>query len=121
MTSPSRTCTRSSRCADAPFRRVRETAMGWRGPAVLRRNAAVALGNGLDRADVPALASALRGDASAVVRGHAAWALGRIGSPQAYRALTRAAAEEADPAVRGEIGAALEPLRPVAAFQATRV
>jgi len=108
------------RLRGAAFRRVRETAMGWRGAAVLRRNAAVALGNGLDRADVPALAAALRDDGSALVRGHAAWALGRIGSPQAYDALRRAAAEEADSGARDEIHAALEPPPPGAAFQRTR-
>ena len=97
------------RTRGAAFRRVRATAMGWRGAAVLRRNAAVALGNGLDRADVPALADALREDASPLVRGHAAWALGRIGSPQAYAVLRGAQAVEADPSVREEVSAALEP------------
>jgi epoxyqueuosine reductase len=91
------------------FARIRETAMGWRGAAVLRRNAAVALGNGLDRADVPALAEALRGDPSSLVRGHAAWALGRIGSPQARAALRAAERDEAAAAVREEVLAALEP------------
>jgi epoxyqueuosine reductase len=102
------------------FARLRETAMGWRGATVLRRNAAVALGNGLDRADVPALAEALRADPSPQVRGHAAWALGRIGSPRAHGALRAAAAEEPDPGVLGEIGAALEPTAPVAALNHRR-
>jgi epoxyqueuosine reductase len=91
------------------FARVRETAMGWRGASVLRRNAAVALGNGLDRADVPALAEALAADPSAQVRGHAAWALGRIGSPRAYAALRGAAAQESERTVVREIALALEP------------
>ncbi|HEV3088780.1 MAG TPA: tRNA epoxyqueuosine(34) reductase QueG, partial [Candidatus Elarobacter sp.] len=69
------------------LKQLRATAMGWRGAAVLRRNAAVALGNGLDRADVPALARSLRDDPSPMVRGHAAWALGRIASPQAFAVL----------------------------------
>jgi epoxyqueuosine reductase len=103
------------------FERVRATAMGWRGAAVLRRNAAVALGNGLDRADVPALAEALRADGSALVRGHAAWALGRIGSPRAYDALRAAAGDERDSVTREEIAAALEPSRPGPAFIATGV
>ncbi|MDP9106417.1 MAG: HEAT repeat domain-containing protein, partial [Candidatus Eremiobacteraeota bacterium] len=98
------------------FKELRRTAMGWRGAAVLRRNAAVALGNGLDRADVPALAEALEADPSPLVRGHAAWALGRIASPQAYAALRTAAARETDPAVGEEVTAALEPTGPVAAF-----
>jgi epoxyqueuosine reductase len=104
------------RLRGAAFAQVRRTAMGWRGAAVLRRNAAVALGNGLDRADVPALAEALRDDPSSLVRGHAAWALGRIGSPAAYAALRSAAACEADPAVAQEVATALEPSAPVAAF-----
>lgn len=83
------------------------TALGWRGAAVLRRNAAVALGNGLDRAAVPALEAALEADPSPLVRGHAAWALGRIGSPRARAALERALGRETDGAVREEIGAAL--------------
>jgi epoxyqueuosine reductase len=95
----------------ARFRRWRRTAMGWRGAPVLRRNAAVALGNGLDRADVPALAAALDADPSALVRGHAAWALGRIGSPRALAALSAALAGERDPSVRDEVRAALEPSR----------
>lgn len=98
------------RLRGAAFRRLRATAMGWRGPTVLRRNAAVALGNELDRAAVPALAYTLREDPSAVVRAHAAWALGRIGSPQAYAALREALDVEEDGSVREEIEAALEPL-----------
>lgn len=85
------------------------TAMGWRGAAVLRRNAAVALGNSLDRAAVPALARALRDDPHAQVRAHAAWALGRIASPQAIAALRGRVSEEADETVRAELHAALEP------------
>jgi epoxyqueuosine reductase len=99
------------------FARVRETAMGWRGAAVLRRNAAIALGNGLDRADVPALTDALTADGSALVRGHAAWALGRIGSPRALAALRTARATEADASVRAEVEAALEPIATAEAFR----
>ncbi|HEY0396513.1 MAG TPA: tRNA epoxyqueuosine(34) reductase QueG [Candidatus Elarobacter sp.] len=102
------------------FARFRETAMGWRGATVLRRNAAVALGNGLDRADVPALADALRDDPSALVRGHAAWALARIGSPRAYAALHAAARTEPDRAVLAELSAALEPAEPGLAFNRKR-
>jgi epoxyqueuosine reductase len=97
-------------------RRYARTAMGWRGAAVLRRNAAVALGNGLDRAHVADLAKALRDDPHPSVRGHAAWALGRIGSPRARRALERARAIERDAWVCAEIDAALEPHRPAEAF-----
>lgn len=90
-------------------RRYRATAMGWRGAAVLRRNAAVALGNALDRSAVPALERAMREDPHPMVRGHAAWALGRIGSPSALSALRLQYDREADAGVRDEIEAALKP------------
>jgi len=99
------------------FARVRETAMGWRGAVVLRRNAAVALGNGLDRADVPALAHALVTDPSPLVRGHVAWALGRIRSPRALGVLRAAWDVEQEPSARAEIEGALEPSTAAAAFQ----
>jgi epoxyqueuosine reductase len=85
------------------------TAMGWRGGAILRRNAAVALGNALDRSAVPALVESLNRDLHALVRSHAAWALGRIGSPSALLELRARDTIEADAAVREEIAAALEP------------
>jgi epoxyqueuosine reductase len=88
-------------------RRYRKTAMGWRGAAVLRRNAAVALGNMIDRSAVGALTHSLEGDPHPMVRGHAAWALGRIGSPAAIAALQRRQRAEADRDVRAEIVAAL--------------
>lgn len=89
-------------------RGYRKTAMGWRGAAVLRRNAAVALGNALDRSAVGSLIESLRNDPHPMVRGHAAWALGRIGSPQAIAALRREHQAEKHRAVRTEILAALE-------------
>ncbi len=89
-------------------RRFRGTAMGWRGAAVLRRNAAVALGNALDRSAVPALAESLAADPHPLVRGHAAWALGRIGSPRALAALRERQPAESDDGVRRAIGAALK-------------
>jgi epoxyqueuosine reductase len=98
-------------------RQIRRTGMGWRGPVVLRRNAAVALGNELDRADVPALIEALQSDPSPLVRGHAAWALGRIGSPRARAALAVRLDDEADAGVREELVAALEPSRSLEALQ----
>jgi epoxyqueuosine reductase len=88
-------------------RRFRLTAMGWRGAAVLRRNAAVALGNALDRAAVPALELSLAGDPSELVRGHVAWALGRIGSPRAYASLKARSRHETSLTVREEIASAL--------------
>jgi len=90
-------------------RRFRPTAMGWRGAAVLRRNAAVALGNALDRSTVGPLVESLRGDPHPMVRGHAAWALGRIGSPAALAALRGQATLEPNDEVRAEISMALQP------------
>jgi len=67
----------------------------------------VALGNLLDRADVPALAEALTTDPHPLVRGHIAWALGRIGSPRALAVLRERAAVETDALASDEIAAAL--------------
>lgn len=83
------------------------TAMGWRGAAILRRNAAVALGNSLDRAAIPALVRALTEDPHPMVRGHAAWALGRIGGNEALQHLRARLAQEQDTSVREEVAAAL--------------
>jgi epoxyqueuosine reductase len=91
-------------------RRYARTAIGWRGGAILRRNAAVAMGNLLDRADVPVLEEAVAGDPHPQVRGHAAWALGRIGSPRAFAALSARLREEMDELVLDEIRAALLPV-----------
>ena len=93
-------------------KRFRPTAMGWRGAAVLRRNAAVALGNALDRSTVGPLAESLCGDPHPMVRGHAAWALGRIGSPAAVAALRRHSNVEPSEEVRAEISMALQPFEP---------
>jgi epoxyqueuosine reductase len=96
------------RLRNGEFKRLyARTAMGWRGAAVLRRNAAVALGNMHDRAAVPALAQALREDPHPLVRGHAAWALGRIGGHSARQHLQERLLEEQDESVREELGAAL--------------
>ncbi len=89
-------------------RRYAKSAMGWRGAAILRRNAAVALGNGLDRADVDALGRALQSDPHPGVRGHAAWALGRIGSPKALALLQTQRAIERETLVIAEIASALK-------------
>lgn len=88
-------------------RRYARTAMGWRGAAVLRRNAAIGLGNALDRSAIPALVAALAEDPHPMVRGAVAWALGRIGAPRALEALREHATIETDPTVREEIAAAL--------------
>jgi epoxyqueuosine reductase len=97
---------------DAFKKRFRLTAMGWRGAAVLRRNAAVALGNALDRSTVGPLVESLCGDPHPMVRGHAAWALGRIGSPDAVAALREQSNVERSQEVRAEISMALQPFGP---------
>jgi epoxyqueuosine reductase len=88
-------------------RRYRRTAMGWRGAAVLRRNAAIALGNVGDRSATGPLADSLARDPHPMVRGASAWALGRIASPQACAVLQTAAASEREESVRDEIVLAL--------------
>lgn len=88
-------------------RQYASTSAGWCGRQVLRRNAAVALGNTGDPDAVPSLVAALE-DPSAVLRGHAAWALGRIGGTAAKTALQSARAKENDPLVEAEIRHALE-------------
>ena len=87
----------------------RKSGMGWRGGAVLRRNAAVALGNALDRSAVATLEEALTLDPHPMVRSHVAWALGRIGAPVAIAALRARRHVEPEASVREEIDAALEP------------
>ena len=98
------------RLRSSEFKRLyRGSAMGWRGAAVLRRNAAVALGNALDRSAVGVLGEALETDPHPMVREHAAWALGRIASPTALATLEKHWDYEKDPSVRSEIAASLEP------------
>jgi len=98
------------RLRSSEFKRLyRRSAVGWRGAAVLRRNAAVALGNALDRSAVAVLSEALSQDPHPMVREHAAWALGRIGSPSALQALRARLESEENQTVRFEIGASLEP------------
>jgi epoxyqueuosine reductase len=78
---------------------------------MLRRNAAVALGNAGDERCVAHLSDAMNRDGHPIVRGHAAWALGQIGSRHrseaAWKALEQALISENDEQVLGEIRAAL--------------
>jgi epoxyqueuosine reductase len=90
-------------------RRYERTAMGWLGAAILRRNAAIALGNALDRSTVPDLREALESDPHPLVRGASAWALGRIASPPALAALRARRPRESDAGVIRELDDALEP------------
>ena len=73
----------------------------------LARNAAVALGNIGDDADIPVLGRALTTHDESLVRGHAAWALGRIGGHGARATLDHARRREIDNTVREEIDLAL--------------
>ena len=70
----------------------------------LARNAAIALGNIGNEADVPALSTALASHDEPLVRGHAAWALGRLGAQDILR---RFAGEERDALVQEEIRQAM--------------
>lgn len=78
---------------------------------MLRRNAAIALGNSGDAKCVTALAQSLQHDEHPIVRGHAAWALGQIGlrhtEQTAWASLDQALLEEHDASVVSEIVLAL--------------
>lgn len=78
---------------------------------MLRRNAAVALGNVGDERCIDDLATALHEDEYPVVRGHAAWALGQIGvrtrAGAASEVLQAALRREQDAEVIQEIKSAL--------------
>jgi epoxyqueuosine reductase len=78
---------------------------------MLRRNAAVALGNVGDESVVQAVAQSLAGDDNPLVRGHAAWALGEIaartGNEEAVRVLKEHGYREQEEAVLEEISSAL--------------
>jgi epoxyqueuosine reductase len=76
----------------------------------LARNAAIALGNTGNEADVSVLADTLATHDEPLVRGHVAWALGRIGGLHARVALDRARATEPDSSVLEEIDLALTTL-----------
>ncbi len=77
-----------------------------RRPAVLRRNALIALGN-TGGADAVAILAGYLGHHDAVLRLHAAWALGRIGGDEAGVILSAAREAETNGDVRAEIDLAL--------------
>jgi epoxyqueuosine reductase len=74
---------------------------------MLRRNAAVALGNVGSAADIPFLVDAMLGDEHPIVRGHSAWGLGRIAQRLRLRSvdgmLQAALDSEMDDGVRDEV------------------
>jgi epoxyqueuosine reductase len=78
---------------------------------MLRRNAAVALGNVGTAEVIPAVTQAMRDDEHPLVRGHAAWALGRLGDRHGAEnvgpVLVGAMRDEEDTAVREEMAGAL--------------
>jgi epoxyqueuosine reductase len=81
---------------------------------MLRRNAAVALGNVGAADSTEALVEAMRRDEHPIVRGHAAWALGRLAIRHNVGSIRRdlgaALAAEGDADVREEIQLALHDL-----------
>jgi HEAT repeat protein len=83
---------------------------------MLRRNAAVALGNTGGAESAAPLDEAMRCDEHSIVRGHAAWGLGQVAArlelQEPVVLLSRALGSELDAQVREEIQAALEPLTP---------
>jgi cell division protein FtsA len=91
-------------------RLYKNSALGWRGLNVIKRNAVVALGNLGARSGLDVLEEALK-HPSAVIRGHAAWAVGRIGGQRAREMLEKSLDSERDQYVREEITAALAGLK----------
>ena len=88
----------------------RGTAMRRAKAWMLRRNAAVALGNVGGPGALPALARALETDEHPIVRGHSAWALGRLAcrhDVDVSNVLESALETESDASVRREIEGAL--------------
>jgi epoxyqueuosine reductase len=92
------------------YRLYKNSALGWRGLNVIKRNAVVALGNLGDRSGLDVLEEALK-HPSAVIRGHAAWAVGRIGGQRAREMLKKSLDRERDEYVKEEITAALAGLK----------
>jgi epoxyqueuosine reductase len=92
----------------------RSTALRRAKAWMLRRNAAIALGNVGDEISVEALSESVRTDVHPIVRGHAAWALGVLGTrfecPGTCEMLAGALATETDRHVRTEIEEALDDL-----------
>jgi len=75
-----------------------------------QRNAAIALGNLGDPANVPDLAVAMK-DPEELVRGYAAWALGKIGGASAKEILEVSLGREISDAVKDELRAALSEVK----------
>jgi len=75
-----------------------------------QRNAAIALGNLGDPANVPDLAVAMK-DPEELVRGYAAWALGKIGGASAKEILEVSLGRETSDAVKDELRAALSEVK----------
>lgn len=83
-------------------RRFGQTPMGWRGKAMLQRNAAIVCGNLRLNEAIPELAISLK-DPKPVVRGTAAWALAKVSTSKARQILVEAYKSETDPQVLEEI------------------
>jgi epoxyqueuosine reductase len=89
---------------------VKHSALGRAPRRVLKRNAAVALGNTKHPDAIAPLSRALSNDSSELVRGHAAWALGELFSqrPEEIRKLLiRTGQDDSDDWVREEAELAL--------------
>lgn len=91
-------------------KKYRNSALGWRGLNVLKRNAAIALGNRGSPSGLFVLEKALK-QPSPIVRGHAAWAIGRVGGPKARRLLEKGLIYEGNEYVIEEINSALKKLQ----------
>ncbi|MBI1344967.1 tRNA epoxyqueuosine(34) reductase QueG [bacterium] len=88
-------------------RQFRGTPLSRPGPAGLKRNAAMVLGNSKNPAAIEALVIGLT-HSEAMVRGSCAWALGQIGTEASHTALIQQQAIEDNPEVQAELTAALQ-------------
>ncbi|HBT20349.1 MAG TPA: tRNA epoxyqueuosine(34) reductase QueG [Peptococcaceae bacterium] len=82
------------------------TVLCWAGRSIIRRNAAVALGNTGKQECIPRVEHLLY-DEDPLVRAHTAWAVGKLGGVIAAEILRKAYGSEKDSAVKKEIENAL--------------
>ncbi|NLI70966.1 MAG: tRNA epoxyqueuosine(34) reductase QueG [Firmicutes bacterium] len=85
-----------------------QTAAGWRGIDLIRRNAIIALGNSRDHRGLKPLSDVFTRDPQPLIRLHAAWSIGQLGGPEAERILSRGLERETDQRVQEEIRSALQ-------------
>ncbi len=84
-----------------------QTAAGWRGIDLIRRNVIIALGNSRDQRGLKPLSEIFTRDPQPLIRLHAAWSIGQLESPESERILSRGLEQEPDRRVQEEIRSVL--------------